>query len=226
MSLLPRLLSYLWPVRVERVHGRRGPLDLVWQNGRLVIDSANANQSYGSLQDVWRRVLRMVRMQERHVTRVLLLGLGGGGLVHLLRTELGIAAPITAIDDDPAMVHLALHRFGLNGTKELELITADAFITLPALQPAFDLIVVDLFHDDRIPDGSYATSTMLRLHELLSADGLLLVNTMAQDGAGRAQGDAVAQALSTSGFSVRELVPRPGNRVWAAVRSTMRHPRS
>lgn len=218
MSLLPRLFSYVWPVRVARITGRHGPLDLAWQNGRLVIDSAHANQSHGSLQEVWRRTLRMTRVGERHVERVLVLGLGGGGIVQLLRTDLGLAAPITAVDDDPAMVHLALNRFGLARIPHLDVITADAFDTIATLPHHFDLILVDLFHDDRVPEQLSAPATCGHLHARLSVGGLLLVNTMALDEAGRAQGQAVRDGLTAAGLSVRERVPLPGNRVWEAVK--------
>ena len=217
MPSLSRLLSHLWPIRIARVQGKHGPLDVVWQNGTLVIDSASANQSYGSLHTIWQRAFQMMRLEERHVERALVLGLGGGSIVQIMRRELRIVAPIVAVDDDPVMVELAREHFGLDRWKNVTVITADAFEAIMTLEERFDLILIDLFHDDRIPKGLAAAGTIGRLHQLLARDGLLLVNTMARDAEGRQQGEALLKELEGVGLSVRSLSPLPENRVLAAV---------
>lgn len=52
---LMRLLSTLASVRLERVERLHGPLELTLENGRLVVNSAHANQSFGSLHRVWQK---------------------------------------------------------------------------------------------------------------------------------------------------------------------------
>jgi ubiquinone/menaquinone biosynthesis C-methylase UbiE len=40
------------------------------------------------------------------------MGYGAGSVAHILRNELGIDAPITAVDNDAAMLKLARDHFG------------------------------------------------------------------------------------------------------------------
>ena len=148
---MPRLLSHFWPIRVERVEGKHGPLEIMWEYGRLVLNSARANQSFGGLHHVWQRSFAAVGLKERRIGRVLLLGLGAGSVVHILRRELGIMAPIVAVDDDPVMVQIAREHFSLGHHAGVEVVIDDAFDALQRITGPFDLIVVDLFTEMDVP---------------------------------------------------------------------------
>ncbi|HRW90843.1 MAG TPA: spermine synthase, partial [Flavobacteriales bacterium] len=117
-----RWLSYLWPVRVARRTGAHGPLELTWENGRLVVNSDQANQSHGALHRVWQRVLAEAESSVREAGSVLLLGLGTGSVVHILRQELGLDTPITALEDDPLMIQWGREHFGLDKVEALRVV--------------------------------------------------------------------------------------------------------
>ena len=77
-----RLLSSLAPVRLERAQGLHGPLELTLENGRSVVNSANANQSFGSLHRVWQRCFADIDLTRHRPERILLLGYGAGSVAH------------------------------------------------------------------------------------------------------------------------------------------------
>lgn len=180
MSLM-RLLSSLAPVRLERVHGKHGPLELTLENGRLVVNSAHANQSFGSLHRVWRKCFADIDLVRHRPERVLLLGYGAGSVAQILRRELGISAPITAVDNDPVMLQLAHDHFGAAEIPDLTLLEQDAHQALTELQDQFDLVIVDLFQELNVPPelGEDAFMDLLRTRTL--AGGTLLFNTIAHD---------------------------------------------
>lgn len=104
----------------------------------------------------------------------LLLGLGGGTLVHLLMGTFG-ALPIVGVDDDPAVIELGRTRFGLD-LPNLEIVTADAFAYAANCPRRFDLICVDLYRDGQIPARVAASPFLVALRGLLRPDGTATFN--------------------------------------------------
>ncbi|MCX7650720.1 MAG: hypothetical protein N2050_09235, partial [Flavobacteriales bacterium] len=86
-TLALRLLSYLWPLSYRVPSPLSGTLELNLINGRLRLDSAEANYSYGALQRVLEEALHRVWQPTWH--KVLVLGLGGGCVVESLRRKFG-----------------------------------------------------------------------------------------------------------------------------------------
>lgn len=213
MSVLPlRLLSHLWPVRVARYRGRTGPLELAWEQGRLVVNSPNANQSHGSLQRLWELLFaERIELRAPHAGSVLLLGLGAGGIVRLLQGTWPKAS-ITAVEHDPVMITLARDRFGVYAGPRLHIVQADAFRSLRANTSRFDLVLVDLFEDHLLPAALFEASTFSGLANALAPGGSLFVNTM--EGPARAR---TLQGLAEgAGLRVEWASPLPDNRVLIA----------
>ncbi len=213
---LMRLLSTLAPVRLERAQGRHGPLELTLENGRLVVNSAHANQSFGSLHRVWRKCFADIDLTRHRPERVLLLGYGAGSVAHILRNELGITAPITAVDNDPVMLRWARTHFGADAIPDLTLLEQDAPQGLEALTEAFDLVIVDLFQElDTPPELSEdAFMDLLRIRTLMG--GTLLYNTIAHDEASSAVSARIGRQLRLRFNSVSERGYEGDNRVFIA----------
>lgn len=115
---------------------------------------------------------------EVKVRKVLLLGLGGGALVHLLRHFLS-PENITAIELEPVHIYVA-NRFFNAGGRGVDIIESDARVWLRQYQgEKFDLIVDDLFsHQDGVPQRAVAANRAWfnLLRKNLAADGLLTMN--------------------------------------------------
>jgi spermidine synthase len=114
------------------------------------------------------------------IERVLLLGLGGGAAVHLLR-EWCPQAHITAVELNPMHIRLARQYFGIRG-RDLTLVQGDAraFVERHAAPP-FDLVIEDVFQDSEgEPDRAFAADRRwcAALHKLVSKQGALVMNTL------------------------------------------------
>jgi spermidine synthase len=139
---------------------------------------------------------------------VLLVGLGGGTQVHLLR-ELARPRRLTIIERDPVILKVAQEWFGLGGLGGIEFLCADAGVVVPALARSgrrFDFIMEDAAYAE---DSERSLPLARGLADLVSTRGVLVVNR-------HRHGDArgLARALRPLFASVRlRRVRREGENV-------------
>ncbi|MDQ3101124.1 MAG: fused MFS/spermidine synthase [Bacteroidota bacterium] len=175
---LRRALSYLWPVPIRNISSATGKLQVRWENGHKVLNSKHGNQSFGSLHEVWRRTFKTIELADRNFNSVLLLGLGGGSVIHIIRDELKMEIPITVIEIDPIMFRLAKDEFGLNTYKHITVIQGDAIVQLHSLKKRYDLIVIDLFNDLDMARGVETNGFAHALRDRCTDGGLICFNTV------------------------------------------------
>ena len=211
-----RLLSWLWPVMEERVQGHFGPLEVRWENGRRVLNSVGANQSFGSLHRVWKGALPEVVAPERHPGSVLMLGFGGGSALQILRKDLGVSAPVTAIEIDPVVLGLAEQYFGSSSDAGLQVLTGDATILLHGLRERYDLILVDLFDDLDLARGVDTNGFAHALRDRCAEDGVVCFNTVAYDERASVRCQRVHDHLAKAFLTVEERVFEGQNRLFIA----------
>jgi len=201
---------------MAEVQGRHGPLEVRWELGRKVLNSANGNQSFGSLHRVWQRVFAHLDLRADPPKQVLMLGLGAGSVVHILRAELGIPAPIAAIEIDPVMVRLAQDHFDLVRHANIEIMQADAVVRVHALRLRYDLLVVDLFDDLDLAQGVDTRGFSHGLRDRCSEDGVVCFNTVSYDAASELRCTRILDNLRRIFSTVEEFRTEELNRVFIA----------
>lgn len=216
MSFLKSLLSYVWPVRVWEGQGKYGPLKLVWEQGQLVVNSDNANQSYGNLHAIWQQCLDDQKVKERKPRNILLLGFGAGSSASILRRELGIKAPITGVDGDPEMFRLARTYFKVDRYPDLHLVESDALEFADRHQGKYDLVLVDLCHELDLAPGVDEPPFISGLRKLMEEQGLLCFNTIVHDERSRMRSQRVSDLLRHHFGSCDEHLYQGINRVLTA----------
>ncbi len=145
--------------------------------------------------EYWWRALASVALPPRPTA--LLVGLGGGTQIHLLRR---LSAPrlVTVIERDPAIVRVADAWFGLDAVGRLEVLCADAMVAAPALARArrrFDFVMDDAGYAH---EPERAAALAVSLAPLVAPRGTLVVNRHLLGDAPR-----VAAALRRAFASVR-----------------------
>jgi spermidine synthase len=214
LSFLFRWISWLRPVRVARAEGRAGTLEVRWERGRKVLNSPHANQSFGSLHRVWQQVLGRLDLPANPPARVLLLGLGGGSALRILRDELQLACAITAVEWDPAVVAVAREHFGLERHADVPIIAGDAVVQVQVLAQRFDLVLVDLFDDLDLARGVDTQGFAHGLRDRCAENGIVCFNTVSHDEASEARCQKVMINLAKVFHSVEELRTEGLNRVF------------
>ena len=147
---MKKLLSYLWPLTTKLDSDHNGVLELTWYNGKKLLDTKNANYSYGLLQKVLETGLKEIDLSK--VNSVLLLGLGGGSVVKSLREKFNYTGSIHAIELDAKVIAIAESEFGISNSQNLSIEQGDALSFVKHCSSKYDLIIVDLFIDTLVPE--------------------------------------------------------------------------
>ncbi|WP_245529154.1 spermidine synthase [Aequorivita sublithincola] len=147
---------------------------MTYVNGKKVLDTENANYSYGSLQKILEIGLTKVNL--KNVENLLLLGMGGGSIIHSLRNTFEYTKKIVALEIDPAIIKLAMEEFGISSSKNLQIIEGDAFQFVKTSNEKFQLIIIDLFIDTNVPPIFYGKEFCENTARLLQKNGALIFN--------------------------------------------------
>jgi len=116
------------------------------------------------------------------VRRVLLLGVGGGAAIHLLRAWCP-GVHVTGVELNPMHLQLARRYFELRG-RDIHLVKADARDFVEQYQgERFDLVIEDIFSGrNGMPDRVFAADRhwCRVLGRLVNAEGALVLNTVSR----------------------------------------------
>ncbi|MCG9697634.1 fused MFS/spermidine synthase [Shewanella sp. Isolate11] len=108
--------------------------------------------------------------------RVIILGLGGGGLIHALR-HFDRAIKITAVELRSAVIDIAQRYFQLPSGKKLTLIHQDATEFLVQREhKQVDVIFADIYGADGVDENQLTETFIANAASLIKSDGYLVLN--------------------------------------------------
>jgi spermidine synthase len=179
-SAWQRLRSYVFPVIIDRRQSRFHPyLEVSLTRGRLMLNTALANYSYGGLHRVFQIAFSKIGLVGAPLKNVLILGFGAGSVATILRDELKVDAPITGVEQDYAVIQIARDFFDIDRLHTLTLVADDAFAFVQHAMDQYDLVAVDLYHDVSVPDEFESDEFLQQLHRLVMPGGLVVFNKVA-----------------------------------------------
>jgi len=216
--LAAALAGYVWPPRlnklryiIRRVLHRRSILEVAESplNGRIVVtelgkerrlvfgaDSQGVTQSVAFTRGSWRELQREYWGQALRPPfgladrpRVLILGLGGGTMVHLAHRTLNPKS-ITVVELDPEVVRLARSHMGLDAIPGLDTRIQDARVAMKELSgSSFDLVVDDVFFKGFPGEtDDFVREYIAELSALLSPDGTVTFDRWSRTRSGHHEG--------------------------------------
>lgn len=175
-NMIKRIVSYIFPI-TRKVNSKfNGYLELTLSNGKTVLNSSKTNYSYGSLQRVLKFSIEQIDLSDKE--NILILGLGGGSVIQTLRKEFAYKGKITAIEIDPVIIDLAENEFGIVPDDNTLILCADAFDFVRNDDHKFDLVIIDLFIDDRIPEKFLLQEFWRELLAKVENNGNIIFNTL------------------------------------------------
>lgn len=151
-----------------------GILKVTWLNGRKVLNCKNANYSYGALERVLKTGLEHTTADRS--AEVLVLGLGGGSVLGLLRDSFKYYGKITAVEIDPAVIDIAVNEFNIDEHEPLEIICEDALEYVQQTSGKFGLIIIDIFIHLLVPPQFYSGEFWNHISDLLQKNGKVIFN--------------------------------------------------
>lgn len=138
-------------------------------------DSPNAGRQ------VWGRLVENLYEEDPNLKSIMVLGLGGGSMQHLLSKKFpGIH--ITSVEFDKVMVDVAKEYFNLDDIPNHRVIVDDALkvIAVPEefgiSQNSFQAIIVDIFCGEKYPDLGSSGNFFAGIRNLVIPGGLAVFN--------------------------------------------------
>jgi spermidine synthase len=177
---MKKLLSYLVPLKGKVYKSEiNGQLELNWYEGKLMLDSKNANYSYGALQRALAEGLHGIGNNEiKQSKSILILGMGAGCVIETLRKDFQNDGEITAVEIDKVVVDIAKKYFDVGRFSKLKIVQDDAFEYVKGNTTKHDLIIVDLFIDKETPAQFSSEEFLQNVLQSLSSKGNILFNTV------------------------------------------------
>lgn len=206
--MVKRILSYLLPIKIyQKKSSISKNLEVTWNNGQLVLDSENTNYSYGSLERILRKGLLYIGFDRiKKFENVLVLGVAGGSVIKTLTQEVKFKGKITGVEIDETVISIADKYFGLNKIPNFQLVHDDAFEFVLKTKEKYDLIIIDVFQDTKMPNFLFEDFFINRINFLLQVNGFILFNTMVLNFSDRKR-NATYKTKFNDDYSVR-LYPK------------------
>ncbi|MCH2044710.1 MAG: methyltransferase domain-containing protein [Saprospiraceae bacterium] len=182
VSWLKKALSYLYDIKVESTSSPYNEcLDVFLSKGRYSLATKNAVYSYEDLYWNFRIAFEKLPLDQLNIQKVLILGLGLGSIPLLLEQKFEQNYTYTVVEIDAKVIELAQkYGFASRGlSSPIELVCADAFSYLENCTASYDLIAIDLFIDNEVPEQFERIDFLQNTKRCLSPKGILMYNRLA-----------------------------------------------
>lgn len=148
--------------------------ELAWG---IHITAGGITQSGGIAQDIWKTVFR--RFGQSDFKKVLIVGLGGGGIAKLVSKNWPEAS-IVAVEIDPVIIDLGKKYLGLDKIK-VKTHLGDGYAFCESLikkDQKFDLICIDTYVGQEFPKKFESEKFSNLVAKLLSKNGIAIFNRL------------------------------------------------
>ncbi len=176
-----KILSYVYEFHVESIASDiNDTLHVSYSQGRYQLSTQNAIYSFGDLYSNYYRAFEQIDLDKHNIQNVLILGFGLGSIPLMLENNFNKNYKYTGVEIDEYVIYLADKYVTHELKSPIDIILTDALTFVKICQQRFDLICVDIFLDDVIPDDFEQQDFLESVKSLLTENGIVLYNRLAQ----------------------------------------------
>jgi len=180
-KILIQLCSFFWDVPILKTSSPQNEyLELVWSNGKKILNTKEANFSFGNASKVITRALSPYTHKIKEAQNILILGFGCGSVVELLDLKYNYKNKLTGVEYDAKIIDIYHEHFADQFQLKPNIVCSDAADFLSQDHSKFDIILVDLFKE-------LNNSTLLNNPKFLKSikihsavGGLVIFNTISR----------------------------------------------
>lgn len=177
MNFVARVISYFHPVILERRMGIHLPyIDVDIKKGEYRLNGRKVTYSFGPLHDSFKEAFLQHQLHEITMDKVLILGFGSGSIARLLQHDLQLQCSITGVEIDSEILELGQKYFHTEGYQNTRIHCADAFEFVHYDTQTYDLIVIDLFIERRVPKAFMKADFIRQVKHRLNPGGFVFFN--------------------------------------------------
>ncbi len=186
-------------------------LDLFLVKGRYQLCTEKAIYSYGDKYDNFANAFRQIDLEG--VNDVLVLGLGLASIPYILEKIHHKDFVYTGVEIDEEVVYLA-SKYVLDELKsEVNVYTTDAYTFMCMNESRYDLICMDVFVDDLIPEELESIDFTEMLRDTLAPGGKLIYNRLAYSPEDKTGTEQYFQNVFSKVFPDGRIYETGGNRM-------------
>lgn len=182
MNFSQRFFSNFFPVNIEKRIGTDvQTLEINYYKGKYLLDGEKVNYSFGSLYQIFLAAFKHYKINEKPIKNVLILGFGAGSVAHILQNDFNLNCNITGVEIDPVVLELGHKYFHIESLPNTEVFCEDAFSFLQNDTQSYDLIVVDIFIEKRVPIQFLKPEFIYLIKNRLNEGGYVFYNKMSEN---------------------------------------------
>ena len=167
---------------VERTKSEVNPcLEVTYINGKHMLNSLNANYSYGMLYKVFDLEFKRINLKKHTIKDALILGFGAGSVASLLQEKYKMNCNIIGVEKDKQVISLGHKYFNIQRFNNTEIICDDAYNYMMENKKHFDLIIIDVYIDNIVPGNMESEKFLQQLKNSLNDKGIIIFNKMIFD---------------------------------------------
>ena len=173
------LKSYFTDVLIESASSVFNPnLELYLVDGRYQLCANDAIYSFDDKYANFAEAFDKTKWSDFQVKNALILGLGLASIPYILEKKHKINLDYTAVEIDDAVIYLA-SKYRIPKLKStVQIVHTDASIFMEQCSDQYDMVCMDVFIDQDIPDEFITESSIQRLYDVLKPGGLLYYNIL------------------------------------------------
>lgn len=181
MKHIINLVSFLYPQLVEARKGNVTPyLEIRRSRGKYVLNSTTVNYSFGGVHVIFEALFKKIDLGKFELKNALILGMGAGSIISLLREKYPNECHITAVEKDPVVIELAEKYFDVKKNRLLKIVHDDAFSFASVTEEKYDLIISDLFVDEDVPEQFITEEYLMNLRRMSNKRCCIIYNKMTE----------------------------------------------
>jgi len=177
--LAKKILSYINDILLEKTNSEYNDiLEVHLSKGRYQLCTSGAVYSYEDKYINFINTFNSLDWEKLNIERVLVLGLGLASVPQMLEQRFNKEFEYYAVEIDPEIIRLA-NKYILSDLKSpIQVFEMDAEIFVEISDELFDMIIIDIFDNDVVPEKFESAEFLQKTSELLANDGIILFNRL------------------------------------------------
>ena len=170
------LLSFIYPFTVELDKSEINPvLEIVLSDGKYNLNSKNTNYSFGTLHLLFRKIFRKINLDWSNIKYVLILGFGTGSVAKIIKSY-NPDCDIVGVEIDQKVINLGEKYFDTGNLLRTQIICENGYNYVFSTNRKFDLVIIDVFIDRKVPDEFETKTFLFAVKEILNNNGGVIFN--------------------------------------------------
>ncbi|WP_395046829.1 spermidine synthase [Flavobacterium sp.] len=119
--------------------------------------------------------------------------------------EIQYKGKITGVEIDAETITLANKYFGLDKIENLQIVIADAEKFVAETKETYDLIILDIFEDNIMPDFLFENAFISNVLKVLNTNGFVIFNTIVSDNSAQIRNEKFVKLIVSKNIKLQRI---------------------